>query len=159
MKKVDLTPFKRAIGTYIRLRRNDLGLNQEEAAKRSGMSTPPVSEIETAATDYKFDSLLKLMSGLNIGMQLVAHDSGAGVTVDEAAAPAKWLQCTDGVQLYVLHTRHPMFLAQVVQTIPHTVRLVHVWGKMPPSKVLQAPVMKELRAYVKRMMAAAQSGN
>ena len=56
------------LGTAIKVARRELGWNQEELSARSGVSRPQISAIESAATDCKASTLIKLLRALDCEM-------------------------------------------------------------------------------------------
>ena len=62
------------LGQYLNARRNDLGLSQEQAAARAGLSRTAVHNIEHGLSDEKISTLFRVCRTLRLGFgEVVAH--------------------------------------------------------------------------------------
>jgi transcriptional regulator with XRE-family HTH domain len=151
-----ITQMKRALGAFLRSRRESIGWNKQQLRDRTGMGGHQLDNLEDGTGNPTSDTLFAVLLELGIGLHLCEQnsDEAAGVTIEGARVPPAFLLCPDekGGQLYVLHWQHPAFLVQVVQSIPHQLRVVATYGPTA-EQVRQLPVWGELERYVKKVLA------
>jgi transcriptional regulator with XRE-family HTH domain len=59
---------RQTLGKVIRLRRRELGLNQEELAARAGVDQAYISHVEGARRNVSVDNLVKIAVALELGV-------------------------------------------------------------------------------------------
>lgn len=62
----DATPFLRALGRALRVRRDELGLTQEAVSLRTGVPQRRIWELEAGIGNPTARTLLRLVSGLDM---------------------------------------------------------------------------------------------
>jgi hypothetical protein len=65
----------------------------------------------------------------------------------------------DTMQLYILHRQFPAFLAHVVQTIPHTIKIIDLYDQIKPEELEKHPCMNELKTWIKNYFQKNMGGN
>jgi len=162
-KKTNPIPhLKRALGAFLRARRENIGWSRNQLRERTNTSGLQIEKIEDGIDTVSTDTLLRVMRELGVGVHLSVQnaDEASDVSAEGMRVPPPFLVCADADarQLYVLHWRHPAFLVGVVQTIPHTLRLVATYG--PTAEQVRAhAAWAKLEAFVKEVMAKATAGN
>ncbi len=63
------------LGNAIRVRRNNIGLTQEQLAERSGIDRRTISDIENAKTDPEFYTLFKITRNLQFSIDTLFHQT------------------------------------------------------------------------------------
>jgi transcriptional regulator with XRE-family HTH domain len=63
-----ISATRQALGRVIRLRRRELGLNQEELAARAGVDQAYISHVEGARRNVSIDNLVKIAVALEINV-------------------------------------------------------------------------------------------
>ncbi|MGE5343515.1 MAG: helix-turn-helix domain-containing protein [Candidatus Omnitrophota bacterium] len=66
----------KAIGGRIRIIRKQLGLFQDELAKKLKVSTPTISDVENGKSRIGFDVLYRLSTFFNVNLEYVLHGEG-----------------------------------------------------------------------------------
>jgi len=64
------------LGNFITLRRQDLGLRQEDAAEMAGITTKTLYSIERGRGNPSLDSLSKLLNVLGLTISLTIRTTG-----------------------------------------------------------------------------------
>lgn len=147
--------IKQAIGRFFRARRESLGWTRHDLRAATNTSGLQVRKIEEGIDSVGTDTFFRVMLALGLGTHFTAqHANAAEVCVEGASMPPPFLVCPDeqGAQLYILHWQQPAFLAQVMQTMPHHLRVVATYGP-PAEAVKQLPVWAELETFVKDKLA------
>jgi len=161
--KDPITMMKRAMGAFFQSRRKSLGWTVSQLRRRTNTSDLQIEKIETGTDSVNTDTLFRVMNELGIGLHLCEQnaDEAAVVSMEGARTPPPFLLFADpkSKQLYVLHWQGPAFLVQVVQTIPHTLRIVATYGHFTPAQVHQHEVWADLESYVAKTIAATMRGN
>lgn len=141
--------IKRAIGVFLRNRREAIGWSVHALRGRTNTSNAQVKAIEEG-THPGMDTYLKLMLTMGLSLHLTEQNADAAeVLLEGTSVPPPYLLASDEAagQLYVLHWQQPAFLVQVVQTIPHDLRLVATYGA--PAEAIHAHhAWKELQAFL-----------
>lgn len=129
--KDPITPIKKAMGRFLRARRQEVGWTANALRQRTGNSHEQLVKMETGRDTVSVDTLLRVMHELGIGLYLSVQNSDAADTsVAGAYFPPPFLLIPDpkGRELFVFHWRHPAFLVHVIQTIPYDLRLLATYG-------------------------------
>lgn len=61
-----MTTFRQSFGTAFRTIRKSKGLNQDEVAERSGLSTSYISDVERGVANPKLDTVESLAKGIDV---------------------------------------------------------------------------------------------
>lgn len=67
--------FRKSLGRTVQLRRQDLGLTQDELAFRSELHRTYVSDVERGMRNVSLDALLQLSKGLSISLSTLFSDA------------------------------------------------------------------------------------
>jgi HTH-type transcriptional regulator / antitoxin HipB len=72
----------RDLAAAVRGRRLSLGLSQADLAKRSGVSRPWISHVETGKPTAEFGRIIRLLDTLGLSLTLVIGDDAATADLD-----------------------------------------------------------------------------
>lgn len=149
--------LKRAMGAFLRARRENIGWSRHQLRERTNTSGQQVDKIEDGTDTVSTDTFLRVMLELGVSLHLTAlnADEAAAVSMEGMRAPAPFLLFVDeqARELYVLHWQGPAFLVHVVQTIPYTLRLVATYGQFTPAQLREHAVWAELEAFLEQRFA------
>ncbi|WP_407647081.1 helix-turn-helix transcriptional regulator [Goekera deserti] len=79
------TARRKALGDAIRLRRQSLGMSQEQLADRAGIERKSVSRVETGAYSPSVDRLWRIGDALGLPLHVLL--APAGYTLHDAVRP------------------------------------------------------------------------
>jgi len=77
-KALEMAKLGGRLGAYIRKVRRARGWGQEELARRSGISSPHVSRIETGERDPSFATMIKVAKALGLSLDQIADATTRG---------------------------------------------------------------------------------
>lgn len=67
--------FRRSLGRTVQLRRQDLGMTQDELAFRSELHRTYISDVERGTWNVSLDTLLQLSKGLSISLSTLFSEA------------------------------------------------------------------------------------
>jgi two-component system, response regulator len=84
---VGKTDVKKQFGAAVRLRRDHLGISQEELAGRAGLHRTYISDVERGARNVSLESMHRLAGALEIPLSVLFSRLGEPLSLDTAAEP------------------------------------------------------------------------
>jgi|GEM_PF-4589445 transcriptional regulator with XRE-family HTH domain len=158
-----IAQIKRSIGAFFRKRRESIGWSLNQLRERTNTSGLQLDKLESGTDSVNTETLFRVMLELGIGLHLTEQNSDEATAhiLDGTISPPAFLLCADekSRQLYVLHWQGPAFLVQVIQTVPHQLRVVATYGRFTQDQLRQLPVWGELESFVRKAMSKAVPGN
>lgn len=139
-----------ALGGFIKERRKQMGVSQEELGTAVGVTGNTINGIETGRFAMDIDLQFRIYATLGIKPYYVP--------VEEIATPTnrdnhkgKFLFAPDHEtnELYILHRHYPACLIQVIQTLPVTFRIVDLYDEIEESLLVTHPFMGQAKAFWK----------
>lgn len=79
------------IGKRIAIRRNQLGLTQEQAAERSGLTQQFFASVETGAKNIRAESIIRVSKALNISTDFLLTGTVSDIDCDRLTNMLKQL--------------------------------------------------------------------